>query len=56
MIARLAAAQGGVAARVQLLAGGVSRHAITRRMDSGLLSVLHRGVYAVGCPTPAPVG
>jgi hypothetical protein len=37
-----------VVARWQLLAGGVSRHEINRRLQSGRLHVLHRGVYAVG--------
>lgn len=55
-IAELAATQGGVVARRQLLAARVSRHAIAGRLDSGLLTALHPGVYGVGCPEPSPLG
>jgi len=47
-LARLAAAQHGVVARRQLLAAGVVSSTIGRRVDSGHLIALHRGVYAVG--------
>ncbi|HKG04150.1 MAG TPA: type IV toxin-antitoxin system AbiEi family antitoxin domain-containing protein [Conexibacter sp.] len=40
--------QYGVVARRQLLALGVDRAAIDRRLAAGLLIPLHRGVYAVG--------
>jgi hypothetical protein len=44
----LAGRQHGVVARVQLSAAGLGRRAIDRRIESGLLQPLHRGVYAVG--------
>jgi hypothetical protein len=56
VVARLAAAQGGVVGRRQLLAAGVSRHAIDGRMASGLFTPVFAAVYAVGCPTPPPLG
>lgn len=48
VIAALAAGQHGVVTRRQLLDAGVARAAIERRLTSGLLVPLHRGVYAVG--------
>jgi predicted transcriptional regulator of viral defense system len=47
-IAALADKQYGVVARRQLLALGVDRGAIERRLERNLLIPLHRGVYAVG--------
>jgi Transcriptional regulator, AbiEi antitoxin/Protein of unknown function (DUF559)/AbiEi antitoxin C-terminal domain len=47
-IAALAARQGGVVARRQLRALGVSASAIDRRIRAGRLHPLHRGVFAVG--------
>ena len=47
-IAELAARQGGVVARLQLLALGLSRHAVDRMAASGYLHPLYRGVYAAG--------
>jgi predicted transcriptional regulator of viral defense system len=47
-IARLAARQGGVVSHAQLIARGVSRAAIERRLAVGRLHAVHRGVYAVG--------
>jgi very-short-patch-repair endonuclease len=47
-LARLAAAQYGVVARRQLLAADTSSSMIDRRVVSGHLVPLHRGVYAVG--------
>ena len=44
----LADDQYGVVARRQLLALGVDRGAIDRRLAAGLLIPLHRGIYAVG--------
>jgi hypothetical protein len=44
----LAARQYGVVTRAQLVAVGMSEEAIARRMRSGRLHRLHRGVYAVG--------
>jgi very-short-patch-repair endonuclease len=52
VIAEFAARQNGIVARVQLLAAGVSPHAIDQRVKSGLLRVLHRGVYQVGPAAP----
>jgi very-short-patch-repair endonuclease len=49
-IAALAGAQHGVVARRQLLAFGLSPQTLDRRVRSGRLHVVHRGVYAVGHP------
>jgi len=49
-IAALAARQGGVVARRQLLGLGLSSAAIGRRIEGGRLHPLARGVYAVGHP------
>ncbi len=48
LIAAVANRQGGVVARAQLLARGITARAIQRRIEAGRLRVLHRGVYAVG--------
>jgi hypothetical protein len=47
-IGALAGTQGGVVARGQLLALGVTVRQIERRLQAGRLHRLHRGVYAVG--------
>ena len=47
-VGTLASRQHGVVARSQLLAMGWSRDAIGRRVRSGRLRPIHRGVYAVG--------
>jgi very-short-patch-repair endonuclease len=47
-IAGLAGRQHGVIARSQLVALGLGRGAIARRIERERLHVLHRGVYAVG--------
>lgn len=52
-IARLAARQHGVVSRTQLLALGINRGAIARRVRSGRLHPVHRGVYLTG-HTAAP--
>ena len=48
VIAVIASRQAGVVARRQLLALGLSKAEIDRRVADGLLHVVHRGVYAVG--------
>jgi Transcriptional regulator, AbiEi antitoxin len=48
VIAALASRQGGVVARKQLLARGISARSIGHRSKIGRLRVIHRGVYAVG--------
>jgi very-short-patch-repair endonuclease len=48
VLARLAARQHGVVGRRQLLAAGIAPSMVNRRVDSGHLVPLHRGVYAVG--------
>jgi predicted transcriptional regulator of viral defense system len=47
-IAELAERQHGVIARWQMLALGVGRGAIARRLERKQLHLIHRGVYAVG--------
>lgn len=47
-IAEIAAGQRGYVTRKQLLALGVTRSAVTRRIDFGRLIPDHNGVYAVG--------
>jgi len=46
--ARLATRQEGVVGRLQLVAIGVDRGVITRRLNRRVYSAVHRGVYAVG--------
>jgi len=55
-IAALAGRQGGVTARRQLVALGLSASAIDRRVRAGRLHVLHRGVYSVGHRVVGVVG
>src|SRR4051812_22387370 len=50
LIAARAERQHGVVTRAQLVADGVGRRAIDRRIAAGLLRPLHRGVFAVGHP------
>lgn len=47
-IRRLAAAQHGVVTRTQLLDAGLTRRQIERRLESGQLGPMHRGVYLLG--------
>jgi hypothetical protein len=49
-VAELAARQHGLAARRQLVALGLGRGAIERRLARGRLLGVHRGVFAVGHP------
>lgn len=51
-IAWIAERQHGTVSRTQLLAAGISRHAIDRRLAHGSLRTVHRGVYV---PAGAPV-
>jgi very-short-patch-repair endonuclease len=53
-VAALAAAQHGVVSRSQLEAVGLGRGAIARRVESGRLHRLHRGIYVVGHLALAP--
>jgi very-short-patch-repair endonuclease len=48
VLAALAGRQHGVVTRRQVLAAGVGRRAIERRVEWGLLQPVHRGVYALG--------
>jgi hypothetical protein len=47
-VAALAAGRGGVVARAELLACGLSADGIARRIAAARLHVVHRNVYAVG--------
>jgi very-short-patch-repair endonuclease len=53
LIAALAAGQYGRVARVQLVALGIDRGAIARRLTAGRLHRIHAGVYAVGHTAPS---
>jgi very-short-patch-repair endonuclease len=53
LIGRIASRQHGVVTRRQLLAAGMSRDAIKRRLERGLLHPVHRGVYRVGHDAPS---
>ena len=47
-VARIAARQHGVVLLAQLVSAGVTQRAVARRVQSGRLHRIHRGVYAVG--------
>src|SRR4051812_20724757 len=49
-LAELAARQHAVATTAELLAIGLTRAGIARRVESGRLHPRHRGVYAIGHP------
>jgi hypothetical protein len=53
VIARIAGAGHGVIARDELLAAGVSRREIQRRVERGALIRVHRGVYRAGHTAPS---
>jgi hypothetical protein len=46
-LSALARRQHGVLSRRQLIAGGLSRRSIDRRVESGRLGIVHRNVYAM---------
>jgi very-short-patch-repair endonuclease len=48
IIAGIGANQHGVATRGQLLDQGISRREVARRLSTGLLIPMHRGVYRIG--------
>lgn len=54
-IAALAAHQRGVVTRAQLLALGVTEHAVEYRLARGRLHAVHRGVYLVGHAAAPPL-
>lgn len=54
-IAAVAASQYGVVTRDQLMATGLGRGAIERRVSRGRLHRVHRGVYLVGHRAPPPL-
>ena len=53
ILARIARRQHGLVTRKQLLAAGISREEIRRRIKKGALIVVHRGVYRVGHRAPS---
>lgn len=53
ILARIARRQHGLVTRKQLLAAGVSKEEIRRRIKKGALLVVHRGVYRVGHKAPS---
>jgi very-short-patch-repair endonuclease len=54
-VAAVATRQHGVVSRGQLIAAGIGRRGIERRLDSGRLHRIHSGVYAVGHTAGAPL-
>jgi very-short-patch-repair endonuclease len=54
-LSRRAARQHGLLTRTQLVDAGLNRHTIAHRVKVGRLHVVHRGVYAVGFRSDAPL-
>lgn len=54
-MAAVAASQRGVISHAQLRAAGLGRGAVANRVANGRLHRVHRGVYLVGHPAPAPL-
>lgn len=55
-VANLAARQHGVVSTAQLAGAGIRRSGLSRRVRSGRLHRIHRGVYAVGHPALSQEG
>jgi hypothetical protein len=55
LAARVAARQRGLATADQLLAAGMSRSGISRRVAAGRLRPVYRGIYLVGHPVAPPL-
>src|SRR4051794_14787429 len=55
LAAGVAARQRGLATADELLAGGMSRSGISRRVTAGRLTLLYRNVYLVGHPVAPPL-
>ena len=53
-IAQVAERQLGLVTRAQLMALGIRRGSVARRIEAGRLHTVHRGVYRVGYPSPLP--
>src|SRR5919112_1812596 len=53
VLAEISSRQHGIVTRAQLLAAGVTRHEVQRRLDDGALLREHRGVYRVGHQAPS---
>jgi Transcriptional regulator, AbiEi antitoxin len=53
ILGRIARRQHGLVTRKQLLAAGISKEEIRRRIQKGALLVVHRGVYRVGHRAPS---
>ncbi|MEA2445549.1 MAG: Transcriptional regulator, AbiEi antitoxin, partial [Thermoleophilales bacterium] len=55
LASRVAAAKRGLATDDELLAAGMSRSGISRRVAAGRLTPIYRGVYLVGHSVPPPL-
>jgi very-short-patch-repair endonuclease len=56
LVAEIAARQHGVVSTAQLAVAGIHRSSLARRLESGRLHRVHRGVYAVGYPAVSSEG